>query len=174
MSETFQFSSRLEAAIEHLRQQVEELDAKIMAGLAEVNRLLAERAPLIHGLVVLGADLRVPSRASVEDDRPAPVENVAAETIDREAMAARDRGASSAATTTVEEPAASPPPPPAPRRTPGLRSVKASAMSVVCECGAEFAADRVAYLNDHCLGVHGRRSTVAERTPVVGSGSGAA
>lgn len=173
MTETFQFPSRLEAAIEHLRQQVEELDAKIMAGLAEVNRLLAERAPLIYGLVVLG-DLQVPSRASVEDDRPAPVENVAAETIDREAMAARDRGASSAATTTVEEPAASPPPPPAPRRTPGLRSVKASAMSVVCECGAEFAADRVAYLNDHCLGVHGRRPTVAERTPVVGSRSGAA
>ena len=57
-----------------------------------------------------------------------------------------------------------------------LRSPKSpSKMALVCdECEAEFAADRAADLNRHCLQKHGRRPTPAERTPVVASGSGAA
>lgn len=63
-------SLMIEGAIESLRVSLDELDAQLMKLQQAESTLIAARYATVNALTLLGADARVPSRASVESDRP--------------------------------------------------------------------------------------------------------
>lgn len=98
-------SSLIADHAEALRQELEYAVGRrrMFERLVEAER--AVETGMYEALVALGEDPQVPSRASVESDRPRPVdEDVVAEPATREGAAGMDAGHSSATTTITRRP----------------------------------------------------------------------